>query len=98
MLLPCSVMLHLIAYDIASGRRLRRVARICEDYGMRVEKSVFECDLDECVFQDMWTRLAATICPDVDVVIDYPIGLIDRRKIKSLGTCVHSEKKPAYVF
>ena len=46
-------MLHLIAYDIASDKRLRRVARICEDYGIRVEKSVFECDLSDGDFADL---------------------------------------------
>ena len=42
----------LVAYDVSTTssegrRRLRRVARTCEDYGQRVQKSVFECSLDE---------------------------------------------------
>lgn len=41
----------LVTYDIATGdeagaRRLRRVARMMEGFGIRVQKSVFECDLD----------------------------------------------------
>ena len=40
-------MLHLIAYDIGHPRRLRRVAKICANYGVRMEKSVFECDLTD---------------------------------------------------
>lgn len=41
-------MLVLIAYDVATAkpegqRRLRKVARACEDFGQRVQKSVFEC-------------------------------------------------------
>ena len=43
-------MLILIAYDVsttdrAGQRRLRRVARACKDYGTRVQKSLFECQL-----------------------------------------------------
>ena len=41
----------LITYDVATGtpegrRRLRAVARACEDWGQRVQHSVFECELD----------------------------------------------------
>jgi CRISPR-associated protein Cas2 len=51
-------MLILVAYDVstikaAGRRRLRRVAQSCEDYGVRVQKSVFECQ----VGQKEWARL-----------------------------------------
>ncbi len=36
---------HLVCYDIASPRRLRRVAKLMLGYGERVQKSVFECEL-----------------------------------------------------
>lgn len=43
-------MLILVTYDVATvetagKRRLRRVAQACEDYGVRVQKSVFECQV-----------------------------------------------------
>jgi len=45
-------MLILVTYDVstvekAGQRRLRRVARACEDYGVRVQKSVFECQVGQ---------------------------------------------------
>jgi CRISPR-associated protein Cas2 len=51
-------MLVLVTYDVstiekAGRRRLRRVARVCEDYGTRVQKSVFECQ----VGQKEWVQL-----------------------------------------
>lgn len=51
-------MLILVTYDVstvdkAGQRRLRRVAQACEDYGVRVQKSVFECQ----VGQKEWVRL-----------------------------------------
>jgi len=41
-----------ITYDVntetkAGRRRLRRIAKLCEDYGQRVQFSVFECEVDE---------------------------------------------------
>ena len=50
-------MLRLIVYDIADARRLHKVAEVCKDYGIRIEYSVFECDLDERVFQTFWECL-----------------------------------------
>ena len=44
-------MLVLVSYDVktldaAGRRRLRRVAKVCQDYGQRVQHSVFECLVD----------------------------------------------------
>lgn len=54
----------LVTYDVsteneAGRRRLRRVAKICEGYGQRVQDSVFECTLDErhlALLEDRLTR------------------------------------------
>lgn len=91
-------MLHLIAYDIACGVRLRKVAAICEDFGTRVEKSVFECDLNDKDFARMWERLSSTISPDEDSILDYPIGLIDSKRIRTLGRKVRCERPTTYIF
>lgn len=78
-------MLHLIAYDIANSRRLKKVASICEDFGFRIERSVFECDLEDEEYERFWARLATVLNLDCDSVVDYPIGLLDRKRIKSMG-------------
>ena len=77
---------------------MKGTADICEDYGVRVEKSVFECDLRDGDFNAMWNRLSAVVNPDVDRVIDYPIGMIAKENIRELGQCVHCEKELTYVF
>ena len=56
----------LVTYDVntekpAGRRRLRRVAKICEGYGTRVQKSVFECTLSDVNYERMKTRLLETI-------------------------------------
>ena len=51
-------MLILITYDISfedpqGPVRLRRIAKLCQDYGVRVQFSVFECDISP----DQWVKL-----------------------------------------
>ena len=60
-------MLILITYDVstveqAGRRRLRRVARACSDYGTRVQKSVFECQ----VGQKEWVELRDRLLTECD--------------------------------
>ena len=66
-------MLTLVAYDIADPKRLSRVAKICEDYGVRVQYSVFECRLEEAEFEDYWLKLLCEIDEDEDRVVAYKI-------------------------
>ncbi len=80
----------LVTYDIdtsdrAGERRLNRIARICESYGIRVQKSVFECRLHPAMYETLITELGDTIDPDRDSVTVYrfPGVLADART--SLG-------------
>jgi CRISPR-associated protein Cas2 len=78
-------MLHLVAYDIRHPRRLRRVAKVCEDYGLRVEYSVFECDLADEVFERFWSDLGDEIDADEDTILAYRICGSCVQRIVSLG-------------
>ena len=59
-------MLTVVAYDITDPKRLARVAKVCEDYGVRVQYSLFECRLDEDEFADFWLKLLEEIDDDED--------------------------------
>lgn len=78
-------MLHLVAYDITSPKRLRLVAKTCQDYGVRVEKSIFECDLEEKTFAVMWAELNTLIDPDEDALLTYQICRACVRETLSAG-------------
>lgn len=91
-------MLHLIAYDIRDSKRLHKVAKTCEDYGFRIEYSVFECDLDEKTFQDLWNRLNKVIDPDADCIIAYKICKSCVSKIKSIGASKRNGKVLLYIL
>ncbi|MDH4185550.1 MAG: CRISPR-associated endonuclease Cas2 [Nitrospira sp.] len=52
----------LISYDVstetpAGRKRLRKVAQACQDFGQRVQKSVFECSVSEAQFEEVMRRL-----------------------------------------
>ena len=71
-------MLVLICYDVntatkAGRRRLRRVARVCESSGQRVQKSVFECQVDQAQYEDLERRLLAEIEASQDCLRLYRI-------------------------
>ena len=66
-------MLRLIVYDIASPKRLRRVAKVCEDFGFRVQKSVFECWLEKERFDRLWQALLVEIDKQNDSLVAYTL-------------------------
>jgi len=64
-------MLVLVAYDVATAdaageRRLRRIARACLDYGQRVQKSVFECQVGAKEWLELRSRLLDEMASEED--------------------------------
>src|SRR5271165_4842138 len=97
---PCGEhqMLTVVAYDITDQRRLQRIAKICEDYGVRVQYSVFECRLEADKFDRFWNDLLGTIDSSTDRLVAYKVCVACARDIRSAGTQTHQEKVVAYVF
>ena len=93
----CREMIRIVAYDIADPKRLRQVARTCLDYGARVEKSVFECDLSNEDFERLWLELIDLIDEDEDALIAYTVCASCARGIESAGAIVRPEKRIAYI-
>jgi CRISPR-associated protein Cas2 len=63
----------IVAYDIADPKRLNRVAKIIKDYGLRVQKSIFEVDVGKSSFSEMKARIENVIEPDLDGVKYFPL-------------------------
>ena len=90
-------MLMLITYDVntedlAGKRRLRRVARACQDFGQRVQFSVFECEVDPAEWTGLRARLANEIDPQRDSLRFYRLGANGKARIEHMGA------KPAKDF
>lgn len=91
-------MLRLIAYDIADPKRLHRIAGICEDYGVRVQYSLFECWLEEEDFEQLWAKLQHTYDPDEDRLVAYALdSAAVRRRCKAGKTMTLTERVNWYV-
>jgi CRISPR-associated protein Cas2 len=91
---------YLVCYDIRNDRRLRRVAGICEGYGLRVQFSVFECDLSLAKRTQLEQELKAEMNLSEDQVLFVSLGpSIGRgdRVIQSLGLPYSKLDSPCYV-
>lgn len=83
-------MFVLVSYDVADvdrggARRLRRVAKACQDYGQRVQYSVFECIVDPAQWAVLRDRLIREIDPTVDSLRFYFLGANWRRRVEHIG-------------
>lgn len=86
-------MLVLVTYDvsvIAKGgqRRLRQIAKTCLDYGIRVQNSVFECDVDPGQFAVLKSQLMDIFDPAHDSLRFYFLGKKGRRRVEHVGAKV----------
>lgn len=72
-------MLVIVCYDVKTEtregrRRLRRVAKVCESTGQRVQKSVFECQVDLIRMEELERKLLAEIDPTQDCLRLYRLA------------------------
>lgn len=80
----------LITYDVETAtpegrKRLRHVARLCEDWGQRVQNSVFECKLNPAQLTSLRARLVATINEECDSLRFYNLGNNWQRRVEHFG-------------
>lgn len=83
-------MMVLVSYDVntqdvAGKGRLRRIARHCQNWGQRVQLSVFECTVDPA----QWTKLRATLIQTMDQEKDslrfYFLGANWKNRMEHVG-------------
>jgi CRISPR-associated protein Cas2 len=84
------MMLVVVAYDVntespGGKKRLRRVARVCENHGQRVQNSVFECWVDPAIWVAFKARLLAEIAADRDSLRFYFLGDNWKGRIEHVG-------------
>ena len=88
-------MMVLVAYDVNTkssegSKRLRRVAKLCENYGQRVQNSVFECLVDPAQWTALRQQLIEETDPQRDSLRFYFLGKNWKRRVEHVGA------KPAY--
>lgn len=80
----------LITYDVetvtpAGKKRLRQVAKVCLDYGQRVQNSVFELNIYPADMVEIKSKLEKLIDPKKDSIRIYNLGKNWERRVESLG-------------
>jgi len=75
-----------VATDTAAGRsRLRRVAKACEGYGQRVQKSVFECTVNDNTYERMKQQLLKIINEKEDSLRFYKLPEGREKRVEEFG-------------
>ena len=83
-------MLVLVSYDVSTTdpggpRRLHRVAKLCQNYGQRVQYSVFECIVDPAQWAVLKQGLTDLIKQELDSLRFYYLGSNWRRRVEHVG-------------
>ena len=96
-------MMVLVSYDVATAeaggaRRLRRVARACQDYGQRVQYSVFEVEVDPATWARLRARLVDEIKPETDSLRFYFLGANWHNRVEHVGARPATDLNGPLVF
>jgi len=82
-------MMVLVSYDVANDengtRRLRKVAKVCQNHGQRVQYSVFECLVDPAQWTALRQRLIGEINPAYDSLRFYFLGANWKSRVEHVG-------------
>ena len=76
---------YIVAYDISDPKRLRKVARCCEDFGYRKQLSVFLCRVSATDFVRLRSRLYDIIDLTEDQVLFIPLTETCLRQMEAIG-------------
>lgn len=76
-----------VAYDIPSDSRRRKIGEILKDYGERINYSVFECTLTKQEFAQLKKRILKVLNTDEDSAVYYPLCLRCKEAADYQGIC-----------
>jgi CRISPR-associated protein Cas2 len=79
-----------VTYDVCvttreGERRLRHIAKVCLDYGVRVQNSVFECEVDPAQWVKLKAELLRIYKPSEDSLRFYMLGRRGFEKVEHFG-------------
>ena len=82
-------MMVLVSYDVAKDengeKRLRKVAKVCKNYGQRVQYSVFECLVTPAQWEELKQKLKDEINPNYDSLRFYFLGSNWKHRVEHIG-------------
>ena len=78
-------MFYLVCYDIVSDYRRNKVSQLLEGYGMRVQRSVFECVLSDSQYKLIVPEIRRRIDLKSDQIRLYPLSSRERQNVNIIG-------------
>ena len=90
-------MFYLVSYDIPDDKRRTRIAKTLNDFGDRVQYSVFECNLNQELLDLMVGRMEKIVAPEEDSVRIYTLCAACNRIIKIIGTGEVTTDQDVYI-
>ena len=93
----------LVTYDVdtvskTGQKRLRQVAKVCKDYGQRVQNSVFECEVSEVQFVTLKNKIAAIMNIELDSIRFYFLSSKSHGRVMSLGKVTSYDVNEAIII
>lgn len=79
------MLFYVVTYDVPCDKRRRKIAKLLEGYGQRVQYSVFECVLTDRKYQELKQRLQRRVKLPEDSVRFYPLSSQTRSNIEAWG-------------
>ncbi|SPD72991.1 CRISPR-associated endoribonuclease Cas2 [uncultured Desulfobacterium sp.] len=86
----------IVAYDIAEPRRLSRVAKVLKDYGIRVQKSIFEVDVNSGTYAELKARIEEEIDAAEDGVKYFPVCEKCAGTLEIIGQGIYTDPDGEY--
>jgi CRISPR-associated protein Cas2 len=96
-------LLVLITYDVstvssAGQKRLRKVSKVCQNYGQRVQNSVFECNVDAAQFTALKLELTNIIDENKDSLRFYQLGNNYKSRVEHIGVKASLDLEDPIIF
>jgi CRISPR-associated protein Cas2 len=93
----------LVTYDVDTTsekgqKRLRQVARVCKNYGQRVQNSVFECEVTEALYTVLKSELYSIMDDKLDSIRFYHLNKNKNHSIETLGRITSYDVNDAIIL
>ncbi|WP_286819517.1 CRISPR-associated endonuclease Cas2 [Desulfobacter sp. UBA2225] len=76
---------YVVAYDVKSDKKRKKISELLEEWGVRVNFSVFECEIPRKALSPLKKKIEALINPKSDSVLYYPLCLNCRSQSERCG-------------
>lgn len=91
-------MIYMVCYDVSDPKRLQKTAKVLENFGLRVQKSFFQCEISEKGMQKLRNQLLKVLNTEKDYFYIYPLcgGCTQKAQSDGNGQLIRLESFEIY--